>query len=98
MKKELIVVAGLYKFDPLTIEGFLEPIEERSPKEVIGGKKFPRNVIVRNVAFDAISPDKISMIITEAGILNPSEVKEKFFERLGVNVNKFYNNLKVLIE
>lgn len=98
LNRRLIVVSGLYKFDPLTIEGFLEPIEEREPKEIIGNKKFPKKVKVRNIAFDAISPDKIDTIITEAGVLAPIEVKKKFFERLKVNEEKLIEMLKWLIK
>jgi len=98
LNKELIVVAGLYKFDPLTAEGFLEPIEERDPKEIIGNKRFPKNVKVRNLAFDAIAPGKISAIITEAGVLAPIEVKENFYKRLNINEERFLEILKRLIK
>ena len=98
LNKKLIVVSGLYKFDPLTIEGFLEPIEERNPKEIIGNKKFPKNVKIRNIAFDAIAPEKIDAIITEAGVLMPYEVKDAFFKRLNINEEKFIKKLKWLIE
>lgn len=97
LNKKLIVVSGLYKFDPLTIEGFLEPIEERDPREITGGKRFPGRVKVRNVAFDAISPDKIDMIITEVGVLSPIEVRKRFFEELNVSEEGLIEKLKWLI-
>ena len=81
LRKPLTIITDSYKFNPLTIIGFLEPIEERDPKEIINPKRLPK-VKIRNPAFDAIPPDYIDAIITELGVYPPSQiadiVKEKF--------------------
>ena len=46
-----LVAGGTYKFDPQTVSGWTEPIEEREPKEVINPKKLP-GVRIINPAFD----------------------------------------------
>jgi ribose 1,5-bisphosphate isomerase len=94
LNKKLLVLTSLWKFDPLTIKGYLEPIEERSVKEIIGNKKFPKNVRIVNLAFDAISPEKIDVIITEAGVLTPQAIKEKFFTEIKVREDKFLEILE----
>jgi ribose 1,5-bisphosphate isomerase len=80
-RKTLVVIAGSYKFDPITVQGYFEPIEERDPREIIDPKKLPK-VKIRNPAFDVIPPDYIDAIITDLGVLNPGNAynifKEKF--------------------
>ena len=78
-KKPLYVAAELYKFDPETIEGNLEEIEERDPAEV--GKI--KGVNVRNPAFDATAPEYIDLVITEEGILSPYSVRDAFRAKYG---------------
>jgi ribose 1,5-bisphosphate isomerase len=73
--KPVYVAAGIYKIDPMTIKGFLEPIEERAPDEIIDPKKL-KGVIIRNPAFDVIPPEYIDGIITERGIIPPASVYE----------------------
>jgi len=68
------VSAGTYKFDPLTIKGFQEPIEKRDPKEIINPKKLPGARII-NPAFDIIPCDYIRALITEKGIVRPELVR-----------------------
>lgn len=57
------------KFDPKTIFGFDEIIEERSPEEV--WDKPPKNIEIDNHAFEIIDPSFISGVITELGIYKP---------------------------
>lgn len=73
-KKPFYVVAEIYKFDPDTLEGQLEEIEERNPTEV--GRI--RGVKIRNPAFDATPPEHIDLLITEEGILSPYGVRDVF--------------------
>lgn len=80
LRKPLIVVSGSYKFDPLTIVGYLEAVEERDSKEVVDPKLFPK-VKIRNPAFDVIAPDHIDSIITELGVSSPSEVYNIFIQK-----------------
>ena len=58
-----------WKFDPETVYGFEEVIEERDTKEV--WENPPQGVTVRNPAFEITSPDVITGMITELGILKP---------------------------
>lgn len=69
-----------WKFDPETIYGFEEEIEERSPSEV--WENPPNGVTVKNPAFEITSPDVLTGIITEIGIFKP--------ETLIIEVQKHY--------
>jgi ribose 1,5-bisphosphate isomerase len=73
-RKPFYVVAELLKFDPATVCGDYEKIEERSPDEV--WKDAPEKLTVRNPAFDVTRRDFIHGIICEEGIIPPHSVKE----------------------
>jgi ribose 1,5-bisphosphate isomerase len=73
-RKPFYVVAELLKFDPATVCGDYEQIEERSPDEV--WKDAPDKLIVRNPAFDVTRRDFIHGVICEEGIIPPHSVKE----------------------
>ena len=68
------VVSELLKFDPVTMYGDYEKIEERSPNEI--WKNPPKNLIIRNPAFDVTRRDFIHGIICEEGIISPHSVTE----------------------
>ncbi|PLW80683.1 hypothetical protein C0585_01185 [Candidatus Woesearchaeota archaeon] len=59
-----------WKFDPKSIQGFDEEIEERNPKEV--WEKPPKGIKIKNIAFEKIEATNISGIISELGIYNPN--------------------------
>jgi len=65
--------AELYKFDPLTLWGRVEPIEERDASEVADVKELPR-VKIRNPAFDITPAKHITAYITEHGLVSPGSV------------------------
>lgn len=69
-----------WKFDPATIGGADEPIEERDPKEVWDAP--PTGVKIINPAFELTPADKISGIITELGVFKPetlvTEIKKEY--------------------
>ncbi|MBI2638823.1 ribose 1,5-bisphosphate isomerase [Candidatus Peregrinibacteria bacterium] len=69
-----------WKFDPATISGKDEPIEQRDPKEV--WENPPAGVTIINPAFELTPADKISGIITELGVFKPetlvSEIKKAY--------------------
>lgn len=69
-----------WKFDPLTIGGNDEPIEERNPNEV--WENPPRGVKVINPAFELTPADRINEIITELGVFKP--------ETLVMEIKKVY--------
>lgn len=66
--------AELYKYDPLTLFGNRERIEERDAKEV--WEDAPKKVKVRNPAFDATAARYINGYITEIGIISPQSLGE----------------------
>lgn len=68
------VVSELLKFDPATMYGDYEKIEERSPDEVWKGA--PRKLLIRNPAFDVTRRDFIHGIICEEGIVSPHSITE----------------------
>jgi ribose 1,5-bisphosphate isomerase len=69
--KPFYVAGETYKIDPITRMGFLEKIEERNPGE-LGFKK--AGVKIFNPAFDVTNPKLIHGIITEKGIIPPSQI------------------------
>jgi ribose 1,5-bisphosphate isomerase len=62
--------AETYKYDPLTLYGVKERIEERSPGEVWDNA--PKRVRVSNPAFDVTAARYINGYITEVGVVPPS--------------------------
>jgi len=58
-----------WKFDPLTVFGFREPIERRGAEEV--WEKPPKNVEIVNLAFERIDTQLITAIISELGVYSP---------------------------
>jgi len=68
------VVSELLKFDPVTMYGDYEKIEERSPNEI--WKNVPKNLVIKNPAFDVTRRDFIHGIICEEGIISPHSIIE----------------------
>ena len=68
-KKPFYVVSELLKFDPETLRGEYEKIEERAASEI--WQNAPKGLTIRNPAFDVTSRDLIHGIICEEGILSP---------------------------
>ena len=68
------VVSELLKYDPATMYGDYEKIEERDKREV--WEDAPKNLIIRNPAFDVTRRDFIHGIICEEGIISPHSITE----------------------
>jgi ribose 1,5-bisphosphate isomerase len=68
------VVSELLKFDPATIYGDYEKIEERSPAEI--WKDPPKKLVIKNPAFDVTRRGFIHGIICEEGIISPHSTME----------------------
>jgi ribose 1,5-bisphosphate isomerase len=68
------VATELFKFDPQTIHGDLEIIEERSSDEVWTDP--PEGLKIRNPAFDVTRREYIHGIICEEGVIAPHSVVE----------------------
>jgi ribose 1,5-bisphosphate isomerase len=70
--KPFYIVSDLLKFDPLTLYSELEGVEQRNPIEV--WKDAPKELYVRNPAFDLTSNKYIHRLICEKGIFPPQNV------------------------
>ena len=68
------VVSELLKFDPATMYGDYEKIEERNSDEI--WKNSPENLLIKNPAFDVTRRDFIHGIICEEGIISPHSIIE----------------------
>ncbi len=72
--------ATAWKFDPKTMYGIDEEIEERNKKEV--WEKSPKGVKIMNPAFERVNPELITGIISELGIFKPAmfveEARQKY--------------------
>lgn len=73
-RKPFYVVSELLKFDPATVCGDYEKIEERDPSEI--WKDAPGNLIIKNPAFDVTRRDFIHGIVCEQGIIPPHSIFE----------------------
>jgi len=68
------VVTTLLKFDPATIRGGYEVIEERETAEI--WENPPKGLKILNPAFDITRRDYIHGLITEEGIISPHSILE----------------------
>ncbi|MBS7652706.1 S-methyl-5-thioribose-1-phosphate isomerase [Candidatus Bathyarchaeota archaeon] len=73
------VASELLKFDPQTIHGDYEAIEERSPQEVWANP--PEGLMIRNPAFDVTRRDYIHGLICEDGVISPHIILEAVLRR-----------------
>lgn len=71
-----VFVAGeILKFDPRTIQGIPEPMEQRSPEEIIDPAEL-RGAKILNPAFDITPAELVTALITEKGIMSPELIRE----------------------
>ncbi|MCL4430127.1 MAG: S-methyl-5-thioribose-1-phosphate isomerase [Chloroflexi bacterium] len=73
-RKPFYVVSELLKFDPATLQGECEKIEQRNPAEV--WSEAPAKLLVRNPAFDVTPNRYIHGLICEEGIIAPQSIVE----------------------
>jgi ribose 1,5-bisphosphate isomerase len=73
-RKPFYVVSELLKFDPETLKGGAEKIEERSPDEI--WKEAPPKLHIRNPAFDVTPRKYIHGLICEEGIIPTQSIVE----------------------
>lgn len=73
------IISSLLKFDPQTIHGKFESIEERSSFEVWANA--PEGLSIANPAFDITKRDYIHGIICEEGIISPHSILEAVYRR-----------------
>ncbi|MEW6328881.1 MAG: S-methyl-5-thioribose-1-phosphate isomerase [Candidatus Micrarchaeota archaeon] len=65
--------AEIYKFDPITLWGNREKIEERGAREIVDAKS-ARGIKVRNPAFDVTPAKFVGAYITEKGVVPPGDL------------------------
>ena len=74
------VCTDSWKFNPQSVYGNEEVIEERAASEV--WDKPPKGVEIMNLAFEKVNPDLITGIVSELGVYKPDvfvrEVKERY--------------------
>jgi ribose 1,5-bisphosphate isomerase len=68
------VVSDLLKFDPATVLGDYESIEQRNTEEV--WENPPDGLVIKNPAFDITRREFIHGIICEEGVVSPDSVNE----------------------
>lgn len=73
-RKGCAFACELLKFDPITLSGELEPIEERNSREV--WEKPPKRLRILNPAFDVTPPEYVDYLITEHGVINSTNAFE----------------------
>ena len=73
-RKPFYVVSELLKFDPETLNGAYERIEQRNPSEV--WNEAPEKLSVRNPAFDVTPSRYIHGLICEEGVIAPQSIVE----------------------
>jgi len=71
-RKPFYVVSELLKFDPETLSGECEKIEQRSPAEV--WTEAPKALKVRNPAFDLTPNRYIHGLVCEEGVIAPQSI------------------------
>ncbi len=87
LKKPFMVATEGYKFDPETVMGVMEPIEERPVYEIADPNSL-EDVQIRNPAFDITPAEYIDLIITEDGVMSPSAVYEVMHKKFAYMFNK----------
>jgi ribose 1,5-bisphosphate isomerase len=78
-RKPFYVVSELLKFDPETLNGAYEGIEQRNPSEV--WSEAPEKLSVRNPAFDVTPSRYIHGLICEEGVIAPQSIVEAVHRR-----------------
>jgi len=68
------VLGTLLKFEPITIHGHYEAIEERNTDEIWANP--PEGLKIRNPAFDVTRRDYVSGLISEEGLISPHSILE----------------------
>jgi len=82
-EKRFYSCTATHKFDPLTLFGWPEPIEERPAAEVASPKEFPK-VDLFNPAFDLTPAKLVTAYVTEIGVLPPQGLVGRVWDQLGL--------------
>lgn len=89
-RKNVIIAAETYKFNPKSLLGELVEIEERSSTEVISDEALEGllNVSVRNPAFDVTPREYVDLICTEVGAVPPEMAYVIIRDHLGWDLSE----------
>ncbi|MEM0475673.1 MAG: S-methyl-5-thioribose-1-phosphate isomerase [Candidatus Norongarragalinales archaeon] len=99
LDKKFYSATGTHKFDPLTMWGAAEPIEQRSPDEVLApceAVKFKikkhgvKRVEVLNPAFDVVDSRYVTAYVTELGVIPPQSLLATVWKEFGLNEKSEY--------
>jgi len=77
--KPFFVVSELLKFDPETLYGEYEKIEQRNPAEI--WSEAPEKLVIKNPAFDVTPSNYIHGFICEEGVIAPQSIVETVHRR-----------------
>lgn len=80
------VVTASGRFDPLTCFGIEEIIEQRNPAEVWDLP--PKNLKIKNPAFDLTEAEFVKAIVSEKGILSPENFAQKMRKEMEAGKRK----------
>jgi eIF-2B alpha/beta/delta-like uncharacterized protein len=95
-EKKFFSATGTHKFDPLTLWGASEPIEQRASEEVLSAReaaKFkinPRKVEVLNPAFDLVDAKLVTAYVTELGVIPPQSLLATVWKEFGLDKKENY--------
>ncbi len=95
-EKKFYSATGTHKFDPLTLWGATEPIEQRAASEVLSAREAakiginPRKVGVLNPAFDLVDAKFVTAYVTELGVIPPQSLLATVWKEFGLDEKKNY--------
>ncbi len=93
---KLYSATGTHKFDPLTLWGAPEPIEERAANEVLNASEAARTKInlrkikILNPAFDVVEAKFVTAYVTELGVIPPQSLLATVWKEFGLDKKEGY--------
>ncbi|MFH0973346.1 MAG: S-methyl-5-thioribose-1-phosphate isomerase [Candidatus Micrarchaeota archaeon] len=94
--KKFYSATGTHKFDPLTLWGATEPIEQRSPDEVLTAREAAKHKInlrrteILNPAFDLVDAKFVTAYVTELGVIPPQSLLATVWREFGLDKKEKY--------
>ena len=93
-EKKFFSATGTHKFDPLTLWGAMEPIEQRAADEVLGEREAAKHKIkllgakrveILNPAFDLVDAKLVTAYVTELGVIPPQSLLATVWKEFGLD-------------
>jgi translation initiation factor 2B subunit (eIF-2B alpha/beta/delta family) len=94
--KKFYSATGTHKFDPLTLWGASEPIEQRAAREVLSEREAAkhkinlRRVEIINPAFDFVDAKLVTAYVTELGVVPPQSLLATVWREFGLDKKEGY--------